>query len=182
MRSARQARYRCLLRLKGEKHHGVKSPLRDPIPGGWRPARTRRLGRLPPKVSRWPSGTVFYKRTTRLCAECTCALSQRVGAGASRALKRSLLKPSIHLNRRRRCSRWASPTSRRIAARPAVRRVRWRPTVDFLYHDRMRKSKPPYCDIFAAVETSPMFPSTKTSLSVGANSDSVIFRELATTL
>ena len=31
--------------------------------------------------------------------------------------------------------------------------------------------------IFAAVEASPMFPSTKASLSVGVNVDSVIFSE-----
>ena len=35
---------------------------------------------------------------------------------------------------------------------------------------------------FAAVEASPMFPSTSTSLSAGVNWDSVILRELATTL
>lgn len=41
MRSDRQARCRCLLRLKGEKHHDVKAPLRDPFLDGWTPARER---------------------------------------------------------------------------------------------------------------------------------------------
>jgi hypothetical protein len=34
-----------------------------------------------------------------------------------------------------------------IAAGPAVRPVRWHPTVDLLYHHRMRKSKPPSRDM-----------------------------------
>src|ERR1700722_6120211 len=54
MQSARQARCRGLLRLKGEKHHGVKSPLRDPFPDGWRPAH-RLLHRRRPKASGRPS-------------------------------------------------------------------------------------------------------------------------------
>jgi hypothetical protein len=147
MRSARQARYRCLLPWKGEKHHGVKSPLRDPFPDGYGPAHTKCFGRPWPKACQWPLGTFFYKRMAPLCVECACASSHRVRTGPGRALWRSRLRPSMRLNRRCRCSRWAFPTSHGvIAAGPGVRRVRGRPTVDLLYHDRIRKCKPPSRD------------------------------------
>jgi hypothetical protein len=148
MRLARQARYRCPLRSKGEKDHDAKAPLRDPFLDNWTPARTKRLGRLRPKASRWLSGMVFYKRTTPLCVECACAGRHRVRTCTSRAPRESLLKPSIRLNLRRGCSRGAFPTSHRVLQpRPRGSSSSMAPNYRSLYHHRMRKSKFPSRDM-----------------------------------
>jgi len=147
MRSDRQARCRCLLRLKGEKHHDVKAPLRDPFLDGWAPARAKGLGRLRPKASRCASGVVFYKRTTALGVECACASRHRVCTRTSRPPGKSLLKPSIRLNRRRGCSRGAFPTHTVSCSRARGTPTSMAPNCRPLYHHRTRKSKPPSRDM-----------------------------------
>ena len=146
MRSARQGRYRCLLRLKGEKDHGVKAPLRDPFLDGWTPVRAKRLGRFRPEASRCPCGFLQKNdgvgRRMRMCIKAQGAYSHQPSTEEepTKAVDPLETSPSM-------LTRGISYFTPCIAAGPAVCRVPWHPTVDLLYHHGMPKSKPPSRDM-----------------------------------